>query len=285
MTEEQTELTPEVEETPEVVETEVQQQEAPAKDWSDDDEAEARLFGWKAPDEWQGEKPAGYIDRPNEFLERVQRSRIFQAMEGKLQQQESSFAETARKLEAMSERALETQKSQYEARMADVVRRQRAAVEIGDTDAYDKIEAERAHLLKTAPQEPPAAPEQPPGPDPEVAAYRQNNAWAQNPIIWREAAEAVNYMPGLSTATPVAEQLKYAEQVIKQKYPHLFNTDDRPAPKQRVEAGGLASSARKSAFDKIPAEAKSQFKNFVEMGIYKDTKEDRETYANEYANS
>lgn len=267
-------------EAPEVVDT-PEAPEAPEKNWSDDDEAEARLFGWKSPKEWQGDKPEGYIDNPEEFLGRVQRSRIFQAMNGKLEKATSSYEEHARKLEAMSAKALEIQKSQYEARMADVVSRQRAAFANGDEKAYDAAEAERAELLKKAPQE-----EQPkkeaPRENPDVAAYRANNKWTQNPILWREAVEAVNYMPNLATAT-VTEQLQYAEKMIREARPELFKKPE--PPRQKVEGGGLAPSAKKSAFDGLPSEARDQFRKFVEQKIYKDTKEDREEYANEYANS
>lgn len=268
------------------VEPQEQTQEQPVveKDWSDEDEQEARLFGWKSPDEWQGDKPDGYIDNPEEFLGRVQRSRIFKTMNEKLEQTTSSAQEHARKLEAMSEKALEIQKTQFEARMADIVKRQRSAVEDGDTQAYDAAERDRTELLKNVPSEP--EPGKQDDIDPKVRSeletFRANNKWAQNPILWEQAARAVNFMPGLQGST-VAEQLAYAENVIKEAHPHLFKA--ATPPRQKVEGGGLATGGKKSAYDKLPDTARSQFKQFVEQGIYKDTKEDKEEYANEYTNS
>src|SRR6056297_2062419 len=156
---------------------------APVKNWSDDDEQEARLFGWKSPDEWKGEKPAGYIDDPKEFLGRVERSRIFQTMQDKMSEQE-------RKLAAMNDKALERQRADYETQMRRITQLQRKAVEDADTDAYDNLERHRQELSKNAPQ--PEQLQQPQAAPPEVEQFRKSNDWAKDPVLWAEAVQAVD---------------------------------------------------------------------------------------------
>jgi hypothetical protein len=158
----------------------------PPKAWSDEDEDEARLFGWKSPDEWQGEKPPGYIDRPQDFLDRVKRSRVFQTMEEKMAEQE-------RKLAAMSDMALKRQRAEYEGRLAQIGAAQRRAVEEADTEAYDRLEQQRQSLLEKPPETPPETPK----PNDEAARalqeYEARNDWVKDPVFRSEAAQIVGY--------------------------------------------------------------------------------------------
>ena len=129
----------------------------------------------------------------------------------------------------------------------------------------------------------PPQPEQPQGPAREVVEYQQQNDWAKDPVLWQEAIQAVNYglsSGALQTPDPKA-QLEFAERTMRAKYPHLFQA---PAPRQRVDGGGLASgpAAGRSAFDKLPSEAKAAFERFVKQGVFANTKKDREEYASDY---
>ena len=260
-------------EAPEAVEVETSQ---PVKDWADEDESEAKLFGWKAPDQWQGEKPEGYIDNPKEYLDRVQRSRIFQTMQEKMAEQE-------RKLAAMNDKALERQKADYDRQLAQIAQRQRQAVEEADTETFDRLERQKSELAKQAPEAPkPQAPQ-------EVVQFREANAWAKDPVLWNEAIEAVDVglSQGLVQSDDPAGQLQFAERTILAKYPHL-KPQEAPKPKrQMVDSGGLAGGAPsgRAAFDKLPADAKSTFQRFVSKGIYEDTAKDKEEYAREYNNA
>lgn len=281
---------PTVEETAEeqiVTEEETQEEpdapEPPPKAWSDDDEQEARLFGWKSSDEWQGEKPPGYIDNPQEFLDRVQRSRIFKTMQDKLQSTEQQAADLARKQEEMNRRALERQRSLYEARMAEIAAGQRKAVEEADTAAYDRYEKQKAELQKVQ-----AEPQQPQSPHPEVAAYAQSETgrWLQNPILQDTARKLIDANPEILRKGP-KDQIEYAEAEIRKMYPAYFPQQPSPDPKPRqtpVDPGGIAPSGMqgRTAFDKLPGDAKAQFKRFVEEGLFKDTKADREEFANDF---
>lgn len=262
---------------------------ATAPEWSAEDEEEARLFGWKSPDEWQGDKPAGYIGKPDEFLERVQRSRIFKTMQEKLQSTESQAAELARKQEAMNQRAIERQREIHEAEMQRISAAQRRAVDEADTETYDRLEAEKRGLAER--QQTQQEQHQPPPrttPDPFISQYRDENDWAKDPILWREASQVVDMgiQAGIIQTDDPRAQIELVERTFRNKYPHMFQSKDRPAPApQRVDGGGLASGggARASgAFAKLPGDAKASFTRFVKEGLYKDTKEDREEFANEY---
>lgn len=262
-----------VSEAPEAIEAE-EQDAPPAKSWSDDDESEARLFGWKAPEEWQGEKPAGYIDNPSEYMQRVERSRIFQTMTQK-------NADLERKLGAMNEKALERQRQEYESRMQALTQMQRRAVDEADTAAYDRAEQAKVALQREQQQH-----QAPQGPAQEVVQYREANEWTRNPVLWHEATEAVNValQHGIVQTNDPKTQIEYAEQVIRTKYPHLFNAQSKAAPRQKVDGGGLAAGPARSggAFEKLPAEAKHAFERQMKQGIWSDSKKDREEYAREY---
>lgn len=260
--------------------TEADGGDAPAaKAWTPEDEEEARLFGWKSPNEWQGEKPPGYIDNPQDFLGRVKRSRIFQTMEEKMSEQE-------RKLAAMNDQALERQRREYEGRMQALTARQRRAVEEADTETWDKLEKQRQQMMQDAPQ-----PDQPQRQEPpaEVAEYQKANDWAKDPVLWREAVEVVNV--GLESGAVRGDdpkgQLEFAERTMRAKYPHMFQ-QAKPQQRQRVDGGGLGSGSPaggRSTFDKLPGDAKSAFERFVSRGVFSDTKKDREEYAREYNNA
>lgn len=254
-----------------------------------EDVEEAKLFGWKSPDEWQGEKPEGYIDNPEEYLGRVKRSRIFSAMQSKLDQQATTNQDMVRRLEAMSEAGLKRQRAQFDAQIERITQSQRAAVAEADTDEFDRLEKERQAAIKDfSEQSTPAAPQA----NPDVEAYKNSDegAWLKNPILLDTAARLIDANPAI-LAQPAKAQLEYAEGEVRKMYPAYFPKKDEPKsqPKTRqvVDAGGLAGGAmpKPTAFAKLPAEAKSQFEKFVKDGIFSDSKEDREEYANEYNNS
>lgn len=270
----------EADEAPEVeAQPEATAQPAP-RDWTDEDEQEARLFGWKAPEEWQGDKPPGYIDRPTDFLERVQRSRIFKAMQEKLKDVDT----TKQKLEAMNERALQMQREQYESRMRAITQQQRRAVDEADGERFDALEKQRQELAKQEPREQ-QAPEQQ-QPDPEVIAYRASpeGAWLGDQFLGQAAVELINRTPGALYLSGL-EQAALAKRELSRLYPDRFpQAQARPVPRNTVDAGGLAGGAGRQAgaFAKLPAEAKAQYARFVKEGLYKDNPADKEEFANEY---
>ena len=262
--------------------------EPAAPSWSAEDEEEARLFGWKSSDEWQGEKPAGYIDNPQEFMDRVQRSRIFQKMQERLDDQDRVRKEETQRLERMNQMALERQKKQYETELQNVRTLRDTAVEEGDMDRYRQLTKQEQDMLADAPQFDATPQQQQPQVDPTLQTYMAGDggSWLRDPFLGQAAVEIVERSPGAKMLSAV-EQAELAKRQLQAIYPDRFPQQEAPKPKQQVQtvdAGGLAGGAGKtnSAFAKLPADAKKQFSRFVSEGLFADTKEDREEYANEY---
>lgn len=248
--------------------------------WSSEAEEEARVLGWKAPDEWQGEKPAGYIDNPEEYLQRLERLTPFRKARELHEADKAAWEDRFRRLERMQETAMNRMKADYEAKMQEIQAGKMRAVEEADTEAYRNLTQQEQALAKQH-REMQDAPAQPSGPPPEVTQYVQQNAWTKNPLLWKAAIEAVDLNPEVQKKTP-GEQLAYAEEQVRQIYPHLFEQPKAKQQRQMVDGGGLAGGMRKSEFDKLPSEAKQQFQKFVEQGLFSNDDAGKKDYVNAY---
>jgi hypothetical protein len=254
-------------------------------DWTDEDAAEARAFGWKAPDEWHGERPDGYIDDPRRYMDRANNFRPFKVQREQMARMEADYAERFGRLEAVTAKTLEQQRAQYDRDLAAIKQQQLDAVDAADRQRFDALERQKDALTKPPEMPAPAAK---PAIDPEIEAYAKANDWVNNPILRRAGAELID--AGGYASRPAREQLEYAEREVRRLYPHAFApapvaNGAQPQPQQqRVDPGGLGGGAFKAgAFEALPAEAKATFKRFVEMDIgFKDTPEDRKRYADDY---
>lgn len=251
---------------------------APAKDWSDDEEEEARLLGWKSPDEWQGERPPNYIDSPKAYLERLEKSTPFR-------RQRELMEERMRKLQAamdsQTQRAVQREREDAEARIKQIEARQRRAVEEADTDTYDRLAQ-----LRTQEQQRLAQAEQPAPREDAAAAYAEAHPWLTDPVIRQMGAQAIDaaFRSGaLPTTSGTKEQIEYAEAHVRKYFPHMFQQEQQPAPKPKVDSGGLGVMKKRSGFDALPKDAREAFMSQVRKGIFQDTKEDREFFFNEYS--
>jgi hypothetical protein len=268
-----------------VEELEVEAVEPPAREWTDEDAAEAKAFGWKAPEEWAGEKPEGYIDDPRRYMERASNFKPFKVLRDRQEKLEAEYAERFRRMEAVASRTLEQQRAQYERDMEAIRQQQLEAVETADRGRFEALEKQKSSLEPPPEFKPaPVAPE----PPPELAEYVQKNEWVKNPIL-REAGRQLIDAAGMATR-PALEQLQYAEQEVRKLYPAAFAPVGQPVQParpsvQRVDGGGLGGSARASAFAALPPEAKSAFLRGVAQGIFQDNEADKKRYADDYANS
>lgn len=257
--------------------------EPPVREWTDEEAEEAKMFGWKAPDEWKGEIPPTYIDDPRRYMERAENSRPFRMLKEQSEKREAESREMLRKMEAVTVQQHKTQQAQFERELASIRAEKRAAVEDADVERFDALDKQERDL----------APPQAPAQDPEfgraeVQAYAatENGAWIKNPVLQRQGVELVNaaVASGIALDTP-QKQIEYAEAEMRKLAPAYFPQKEEPKPKpqQRVDAGGLAGGAGKgSAYAKLPPDVKAVFKRFVSEGIFEDTKEGREAYADDY---
>lgn len=278
---------PETQDAPEV-EASTPAAAATAPAWGEDDEQEARAFGWKPSTEWQGDKPQGYIEDPREWMGRVTRSRTFTAMQERLEKTERENAEQKRRMEALNASALQRQRAEFEAQLQRIQVQQREAVRTSDEAAFDRLEKDRAALVRQA-VETTQAP-QASSPPVEVENYRKANEWTQNPLIWDEAVKSVDM--ALRAGRQFAnekDQIAFAESVIRQKYPHMFKAEApaqtaRPA-RQVVDGGGMAATRSSGGFNSLPADAKAQFARFAKDGLFQDNEAGRKAYYEEYNNA
>lgn len=252
-------------------------------DWTEDDAAEARAFGWKAPEEWAGEKPAGYIDDPRRYMDRAQSFKPFKVLREQAENDKRAFEERIKRMEAVTAKTVEAQRAAYERDMEAIRRQQLEAVDTADRERYDALEKQKTTLAR-----PPELPAVPPEPSPvarEVDEYGKENTWVNNPIL-RDAGARLIDANGWANRPP-REQLQLAEAEVRKLYPGAFPAAT-PTPAvarttiQRVDGGGLGGGAKGGAFTALPGEAKTAFKRFVEQGIFTDTEADRKRYADDY---
>jgi hypothetical protein len=154
-----------------------------------------------------------------------------------------------------------------------------AAVEVGDIDAYKALEAREEVVRKQAPdvQKAEAVP------DNHRAAIEQwsvDKPWFKADKIKTNAAAVLYGEAQQSGLTDPAAILAYVDREMGKQFAAL-------APKapqvETVEAGlTFGSSSQASPFEKLPKDAKEAFRRFVEKGVFKDTKEDRAIYAEDY---
>lgn len=254
---------------------------APAPEWTEEDKEAAKMLGWKDPDEWEGEKPEGFIDDPRRFLERAESFGPFR----KLKEQMEAQGESLRKIESVTakavERAREQEKQRYEAEIAAIREGQRRAVEEADTEAFDKLEERRGKIA-------------PPDDEPEVDAahdltpFVKDHAWLNDPVLKNQGGLLVQQALDRGEVKPhdTAAQVAYAAEKLATYYPHMFGGQPKPKPAASPVAGDvIAPSRKKTGFDSLPSDAKSAFASQVKQGIFADNAEDKEFFYNEYVNA
>lgn len=251
---------------------------APVKEWTDEDEKEARAFGWKPPEKWVGEKPEGLIEDPRQFL---QGNRGFRILRERTEKLESEFAERVRRLEAITAKTVERDRAAYAAKLAEIEAAKLEAVSNADLERYGALEKQRQAMPEPVAFDAPK-PEAPS----EVDEYAKANDWVKNPILREAGAKIIDAMG--YAGRPVAEQLAFAEQEVRKLYPGAFAPAPQQAPPrpqvQRVDGGGLGGGGRSGLWDKVPPEARAQFAKDVAKGYFQNTADGKEAYANDYFN-
>ena len=260
--------------------------EPPKREWTDEDAAEAKAFGWKAPEEWAGEKPDGYIDDPRRYMDRANNFRPFRALREQLESTKRDFQTRTERLEAINAKTMEQQRANYERDMAAIKAAQREAVDNADGARFDALERQREAIPKPVDIAPAERPEPVSTRPPELDEYVKANDWVNNPILRQAGAQLIDAMG--YAGKPVKEQLEFAEREVRKLYPGAFAPavvtpqTTQKAAIQRVDGGGLGGGNRADAFSALPAEAKASFKRFAAQGIFTDTPEDRKRYADDY---
>jgi hypothetical protein len=273
---------------PDAIAPDVSEEAAPvaAPQVAPDDVEEARLFGWKAPEEWVGDKPAGYIDDPKRYLDRIKDSRIFKTLNEQRERERRQMEDHLRRLDHVSGEAVKMLRAEYDAKVAQLNAQQRQAVETADVAQYERLQRQKDSLRPPQFDAAPVAPQA----SPVVAEYEAKNEWVKDPVLRMEGAQAIDLAMRSGTRfADEAAQLQYAEGVMRRKYPHMFQpaqaAQTAPTGPARVDSGGLAAGGafgKASAFAKLPPEAQAQFRKDAERGLFSNDEKGRARYAELY---
>ncbi len=252
-----------------------------APKWAPEAEQEARALGWKAPDEWKGEIPAGYIDDPTRYLERAESFAPFRKIREKLSEVEKSSQEALRKIENASARMIERERERHTQELSRIKAEKVAAVETGDVQAFKALDAQEDAIRKQLATPEPAKQDSAVPDSHRVAIenWAVERPWFKKDAVKTQAA-ATFY--GEAQAEGISDPgaiLKFVDRRMSETFADL-------APKQRdsaVESGlTLGSGAKPGAFETLPKEAKDSFRKYVERGVVEDTKEARAQWAEDY---
>lgn len=251
-------------------------------------EDEARKYGWRPKEEFDRD-PEGWVDAdrflelPSTHVKMMRDER--KALEAKFEQDRQQWRQELAGIKAVSqkaiERAREQERSEWQARVEAAQAAQRKAAEDHDTVALLEAQNREKRLLSAEPKPEPTQGPRAPAPD-DLAfmeKYRAENEWTKHPGLMAEGAQYINMAAeGGRSFSNWQEQVEYAEGLLKQKYPHVFQV---PAPAvSRVESGGMAPARRPAGrgADDLPPEAKRVGQEYVSEGIYKNLAE----YAKDY---
>lgn len=247
--------------------------QAPA--WNPELETEARALGWKSPDEWQGDIPAGYIDNPERYLQRAESFTPFKKLKERLD-------EVARMSEKTQEALSKTFQRELQSKMAQLQAEKVKAVEVGDVAEFQRLEKQQAELTKEAQQPAPQQDAVPPDHRAAIDQWRVGKDWfgqGKDQIKTKAAVKFYGEAQEQGYSDPKAI-LAFVDQKMAATFADLAPKNPASAP---VEAGlTFGGGAAASGFEKLPKDAKDAFQRFVKQGLFQDTKEGRAAYAEDY---
>ena len=243
------------------------QSDEPAPSMSSEDKA--RAMGWVPQGEWRGDK-ARWVDA-DQFLERgehlvpVLRERT-DAMAKKIDELQNSIKQFADYHSKTEQRA-------YERAVEMIKREMKAAVKVGDEEAFDHAQAQYERLTKETEQRPQSKV------DPEFEDWRQVNTWYGSDKQLTALANSVADM--LVQEQPELKGkafLKEVERQVKEVRPDKFRNpaQDKPPSVHGGESTGGSKPTGKGYRD-LPAEAKMMCDQFVKAGLLT-----KEQYAKDY---
>jgi len=253
-------------------------------------EAEARRMGWRPKDEWEGDdsnwmEADRFVERQNK-LRGIADPRLKEENE-RLQREVRALkdeqAETRQTLDDFKGWRDKAEKTMYERALKDIQDRQRAAVESGDTDAFDAAAKDQADLMKEATAKPETKQTKQVNPD-DVPAFKD---WSKENKWYGRDYELTDYANRIAPMIARNESLggddpdyyaRITEEVAK-KYPEKFENPNRKrASGVESPSGGSGGKGGKKGAADLPAEAKAAGERFVKQKLYKSL----DDYAKDY---
>lgn len=250
-------------------------------------EQKAREMGWKPQEEWEGDT-ANWMPA-EDFVERNERlkgrgDKILQTENAKLSRDLDELKRTVGDLKQYLSKA---DQRAYQRAISDLKQKQRQAVEDGDTQAFDQVERQMQDLTRQASESQEAEQagqgEGQRQEHPDFAAWRAENPWyGDDPVLTTRADEVGQRLAGHGYQ---GRQLFDAvTQVLKEEHPSKFGKPNGQGRKASAVEGTGTKGHAKTKWDQVDQEGRAAFNRFVKQGVFSDTKEDRERYADDYLN-
>lgn len=226
-------------------------------------EQRALKMGWVPEDQFKGD-PNNW--RPaDEFVERGEK--MIPILRANIRRMEKSQAERDK---AFTDHLNLLRNNLRAQKLAEHEKQKRQAVDDGDTETYNRLSIDPPK--DDIPEFNPPTPKT----DAVFDEWREENHWYQDD--YEKHQEAENYGQFLRSSQPHLEGRDFLDEVSK----HVrkkFSNPNRNKP-SAVDGGTQKASNRSGTlYNKLEAEAKAVFNNFVQQGIFKNTADDREAYA------
>lgn len=245
-----------------------------------DVEAQARSMGWRPKDEWRGD-PDTWRDA-DEFVERG--TTMIPILNKRIEGYESEIGSLREEVATLKQGQRKSEVDAYSRAYRALAAKRRDAAAGGDMKVYDEAETEIAELEKARPKDEPEARGEAQEFDPIVKAWVDRTPWFNSdPDMTQYAATEHGILrsekPGLSTE----ENLREVERRVRQRFPAKFGNVRRGGP-GTVEGGsrGKGNGSGKRTFADLDDEGKKAFDELVGVGLMKNTKDDRQAYAESY---
>jgi hypothetical protein len=262
---------------------------------ADSHETEARKMGWRPEEEWDDSGGGTWLDAKT-FTERNEylKDRGDKILKAEIAKQSAEIAKQNRQIGTLGQtikdlgtHLTKADQRAYQKALKELESKADKAVEEGDPDAYRRAKGEMKDLEQEVKAE--AKQETKPAPvnDPAYDTWLPDNSWYdQNDDGFdpKMAAFADSIVKQVARTGLTGEAyFKRITAEVKKEFPDRFgNQRRRQAPAvEGARPGGGGNG--KTAWSKVPKEVQQgAFKRFVEQGLYEDTKEGREEYAEIY---
>lgn len=243
-----------------------------------DYEAEAREMGWNPDYKGPNQKTAQQFYEDGQTI-----LPIVQANSKKYKERADRLEVELREHKTNSEKSIQALQKHFEReterKIAEIKAGKEKAVANADLDAFKKLEAEEAELLKKP------EPEKPKDNDfrssPSIKAWESENPWYGTDKDLTAYANGISSELRGETDKTGKDFLDLVAEHVKKTFPHKFK-NPRKENFSAAPPSSRSQSAKSTSFDTLPASAKSNFKYAVNRGLIKDSAESRQQFAKDW---
>lgn len=238
--------------------------------YGEDTVEQAKLLGWKPSSEWQGDKPAGFIDDPKRWVDRAFDNPAVK-----------SLKEQMGRIEGALTKQNERMRTSYEAHLKEINSKKAEAEKDGDFDTYVALDRQEDQIRQSMPEtEAPKGSQISPVDKQTLDRWAAKNEWLGKDTVKSAAAQALYSDAERRGMTDVTAILDYVDRGMKSQFVDL---QEHRMTQPKV-GDGLVTGSPPSAFSKLPAEARQAFDKFYSQGAYGDIekKDAQAQYAEDY---